>query len=155
MLSCFTCLVPYVLSCLTCLVSYVFSCLTYLVLYVLSCLTCSRDLRGSCPTCSRVSSASRLKSLLPYISRVQHVSYQTCFRVSRVLLVVHHVSRALLLPWGCSCLELYVLLCSFSLTCFRCFTPNILFCISGIEEFMPCVSCTFVALAIWVFYSLG
>ena len=132
--------VPYVLSCLTCLVPYVhlcpvFSCLTcpvYLVRYQLSCLL---PYVLSCLMC-----------LLPYVPCVLRASCQTCSGILHVLrAVVSHVSCVFL---GCSWLEHYVLLCSSSLTCFRCFKPNMLLCISCLVAFMSCASCTFVDLAI-------
>lgn len=76
LLWCLTYLVPYVLSCFTCLVSYMLSCLTRFMPYVLSCLTClvlyllscsTRASRASCSACSRTYRASCL----------------ACFRVSR------------------------------------------------------------------------
>ena len=116
-----TCLVPYVLSCLTCLVRYVLPSLTSLMPYVSSCLTClvltcSRTFRDSCPTCSRA-------------SRVLHT-------------LVPHVSSALRFSC-CSRLVPYVLFCSSSLTFFSCFKPNILICLSCLVAFMSSGSCAF------------
>ena len=66
MLSCLTCLVPYVLSCLICLMFIVFSCLTFILLYVLS----SHTLFVLC------SCASRASCLICYVLYV--LSYLTC-----------------------------------------------------------------------------
>ena len=66
-LSCPTCLVPYVLSCL---VPYVLSCLMCPVPYVLSCPTCSRALHVSCPMWPRPScfmSPFSLRTSLPVL----------------------------------------------------------------------------------------
>ena len=94
-----------------------------------------------------------LRALTPYVPRVPamvpHVP-----RFLRVL--VSHVSYVLLyltclVPCmfsGCSCLEFYVLLCSSSLACFRCFKSNMLICIPCLLAFRTCISCAFGALAI-------
>ena len=42
-----------------------------------------------------------------------------------------------------SFLELYLLLSSLCLQCFRCFNSNILLCISCLVAFMPCTPCAF------------
>ena len=137
--------VPYVLSCLTA------SCPTCSCALRASCLTCPSASRASCPTCSRgfvpralcafVPHVSRaLSTLVPHVprayvflcpacicctcSRASRASCLTCilpyvFRAKHVLgALVPHVSCALLFSdW----LELYLLFCSSSLTCFRCF----------------------------------
>ena len=130
-------LVPYVLSYLTCLVTYMFSglCPTCLVPYVLSCLTC---LVPYAPL-----AVHALVSHVPYVPRakralVSHVSY----------MLLHLMCLVPCVFSGCSCLELYVLFCSSSLTCSRCFKPNMFLCISCLVAFMPCASYAFVALAI-------
>lgn len=66
-------LVSYVLSCRTCLLPY--------LLWLASCPTCSRASHVSCFTCSRVSLASCPKCFL--VSRV------SCFTCSRALHVLH------------------------------------------------------------------
>ena len=85
-----------------------------------------------------------LTCLVPYIPRALRVLVS---QMSYVLLYLTCLVPCVFL--GCSCLELYVLLCFSSLTCFRCLY------ISCLVAFMSCASCTFDALAIWVFYSLG
>ena len=84
-------------------------------------------------------------ALKPYVLWCSHMSYVVLFLMSLVPCVF---SSSL-------CLKPYVLLFSSSVTWFRCFKSNIFSCISCLVVFMPCVSCAFVALAIWVFYSLG
>ena len=84
--------------------------------------------------------------LVSYMPRAKHT---IVFHVSYVLL---HLTCFLLWVFsGCLCLELYLLLCSSSLTCFRCFNLNMLCCISCFVAFMICAFCTFFPLAIWVF----
>ena len=138
--------VPYVLSCLACLVPYLLSYLTC------PCPTCSRALialmphvpcalRAFVPYVPRalrvlVPHVSRaLRALVPHVSRALLVFCLTCLvsyvpRAKRT--VVSHVFYVLLyLPRlvpcvfsGCSCLELFVLVCSSSLTCFKGLKPK-------------------------------
>ena len=130
-----------------------------------SCPTCSPPSRASCRTWSRALRASCLHALVPYVHHPLRVSYLTCllpYMSGSKRALVSHVSYMLLyltclvacVFLGCSYLELYVLFCSLSLTCFRYFKPNMLLRISCHVAFIPCVSCAFVALAIWFFYSL-
>ena len=136
MLSYLACLVPYVLSCLTCLLPYVLSCHTCIV------PKCCSALRASCPTYFRALRAFCLSHLVYYVPRAKRA---VVFRMFCVLLYL-----TCLVPCvfsGCSCLELYVLLCFLTLTSFRCFKPNMLLCISCLVAFMPWASCTFVTLA--------
>ena len=150
-LSHLACLVPYVLLCLTFLAPYVLSCLKCLLPYLFLCSTCivhkySRVLRASCSTYFRALRAVCVTHLVYYVPRAKRA---VVFRVFCVLLFL-----TCLVPCvfsGCSCLELYVLLCFLPLTSFRCFKPNMLLCISSLVAFMPCASCTFVTLATWVF----
>ena len=129
----------YVLSCSTCFVSYVLLCLKCLVPYVL------RDPRVLYFTCLVLYILSYLTRLVPNV-----FSCLTCLMCTG--------TRRVLCP-RCSLdsrvSTFYMLLCSLSLTCFRCFKPNVLLCISCPVAFMPCVSYAFGALAIGVFYSLG
>ena len=126
---------PYILSCLTCFVSYVPSCITYLVAYVLLRLTC---LVFYMPQVLRA-----IRALVPHVPRALRI-------------LVSHVSYVLLYPTclvpcvfsGCSYLELYVLWCSSSLTCFRCFKPNTFLYIWCLVAFLPYASCAFSALTI-------
>ena len=92
-----------------------------------------------------------LRALVPHVPRVicalaldvpraSRASYLMCSCASLVLrTLLPHVSCALhflvLL-----CLVPYVLFCSSSLTCFSCFKPNILICISCFVTFMSCGS---------------
>ena len=108
-------------------------------------------------------------TLLPHVPRVLRALYPTflvpyvllsltclvpqCFRVSLVLrALLPHMSCVIS---GCSCLEVYVPLCCAFLTCFKCFKPNMLLCISCLVAFLPCASCAFGTLATRAFYSLG
>ena len=117
-LSCITCPMPHVLLCPTCLVLYVLLCSACLVPYVFSCITYLLPYVLSCLTCSRASCALCLM----------------CNRVARVIPCMF---------LGCSCLILYVLLCSLFLTCFRCFTYNMFLNTSSLVAFMPCTLCAF------------
>ena len=129
--------VPRMLSWCTCLVTYVLSCScrscpTCFLATSVSCHTCSRasrvlchtwplSWRASCHTCSRA-----LRSSCPTFSRASRASYLICSRTLRVLrtLVPHCLEPCV---FSCySCLVPYVLFCSSSPTCFRCFKPNIL-----------------------------
>ena len=84
--------------------------------------------------------------LVSYVPRAKHT---IVFHVSYVLL---HLTCFLFCVFSeCLCLELYLLLGSSSLTCFRCFNLNMLWCISCFVAFMVRASCTFFPLAIWVF----
>ena len=128
-------LVPYVLSCLTCLVPYVLSCLTCLVPYLLSCLTCLVPYVLSCPTC--------LTCLVPYVPCALRASCHSVL-VSQVSYVLLYLTS--LVPCvfsGISCFELYVLLSSSSLTCFRSFKPK--------NALIHLMSCSFHALCLLCF----
>ena len=97
--------------------------------------------RASCRTCSRVSLDLYLTYFVPHMpcalcasyhkwSCVSRASCLTCSCASRVLgALVPHVLVVPCVFSGCSCLELYVLLCFSSLTYFRCFMSNMLLCL--------------------------
>ena len=109
----FTSYVLYVLSCLTCLVPYV--------------LSVSRDLYLTCFVLHMPCALRASYHKWPCVSRA---SCLTCFCASRVLgALVPHVLVVPCVFSGCSCLELYVLLCFSSLTYFRCFMSNMLLCL--------------------------
>ena len=135
------------------------------------CPSFSCALSASCPVCScalhalmiHVPHALRALCFSPVfscaLSFVHYMLLYLIYLVPNMLLYVPNVLLYLrcLTPCvfvGCSCLELYMLFCSSSLTCFNCFKPDMLLCISCLVSFMPCASCTFVALAMGVFYSL-
>ena len=88
-----------------------------LVLSHFPCLTC---LVPSCLTCIVLYVLSCLTCLVPYV-----LSYLMCLFL--------YLMR--------SCIAPYVLLCSSSLICFRCFKPNMAICISRLIAFTPCASC--------------
>ena len=74
-----------------------------------------------------------------------------CFHASHVLCtLVTNLSCAFFF-WCYPCLVLYVLFCSPSFPCFRCFKSNILIWISCLIAFISWGSCAFGAWAIWVF----
>ena len=99
-----------------------------------------------------------LRSLVPYVPRALRALVPQELRTLRAL-PMPHVSY-ILLHFTClvPCilwLVPYLLFCSSSHTCFRCFKPNILICISCLAAFMSYGSCAFSPWAYWVFYSLG
>ena len=95
-LPCLKCLVPYKSTCLTCLVPCFLSCLPYFVPYLLSCLTC----------------------LMPYVL--------SCLMGFTHFHVLSCCTCIVPLVFLCSsCFVLFVLFCSSSLSCFRCFKHNI------------------------------
>ena len=98
-------LVLYVLSCLTCLVSYVLSCLTCLVPYL--------------PRFSRAYVSCAICAVMSHVPRALHVfvSHMSCMLFCLTCLV-----PSVFLDY--SCLEFYMLLYFSSLTCCRCFKPN-------------------------------
>ena len=97
-----------------------------------------------------------LRALVPQVHRALHALVPHVPCVLRASCLVSHVSYVLLYLTrlgpcvfsGCSSLELYVLLFFLSLTCFRCFKPNMISCISCLVAFMPCASCAFRASAL-------
>ena len=84
-----------------------------------------------------------------------HFSYDGFTSLHVCYVVLHLTCLVPCVFSGCLCLELYVILCSSFLTCFRCFKSNKFSCISCLIASMPCASCAFSALAICVFNSLG
>ena len=134
-------------SCPTCSRTSHVSCSTCSHAPHASCLTCSRALGVSYPTClvAYVPPAC-LTYLLPQVPcslRASCHTYLTCSCVPCVFL-------------GCSFLELYVLFFApWSLTCFRCFKPNMRLCISCLVAFMPFASCALGASPMWVFLQSG
>ena len=105
--------------------------------YVPSFSMCFLPYVPSCPTrlmpsCPR---ASCLKYLVPYVPHMPYalrISCHTC-----LYLVYSRAAR------------------TSNLTYFRCFKPDLPWCISCLVVFMPCASCAFGALAIWVFLQFG
>ena len=129
--------------------------------------TCSRASRVFYPTSSCGSRVSHVSALVLYVPcalctlmpcvLVSYVpfclTYLKCSRALRTSYhtfscalhaFVPHVSYVLLCLFSCcSYLVPYVLLCSSSLTCCRCFKSNMLIRISCLITFMFCGSCVF------------
>ena len=134
--------------------------------------TCSRTSLALYPTSSCGSRVSHVSALVLYVpcalrtlmpcGLVSYVPfYLTYLKCSRALRTsyhtfscalhafVPHVSYVLLCLFSCcSYLVPYVLLCSSSLTCCRCFKSNMLIRISCLITFMFCGSCVFGAFAV-------